>query len=479
MVFTMVQQLGVLTMIDLVWPPPLSGFFNLLPLVSFDISGLAVDCVGKLTPLTLFAARVLVIVGLFAVLMLIHAFVALVLDRGNLRFRATTLWASIGTVTMALLLSIVSGVVAPLQCRQHPNGHFTMRSDDAVVCWDDEFGSDHQGMVIVSVIACLFPTAFIAMATLAVLRLPQKVRDGEANFLHFYFFLFSRFRLTCHWYVLVFAARNFLVAVVPVLPGIAMQLCAMMLLMLVSLILVVFLMPWRFDEANALDVLSNASLLFIFLIGAMFVEDLDSHSLGLFALAVIVVVLMGYVIMLGASMYRRFLRKGKAFQFFSCHHKDGTGNLTRLLKLHLVENKQVHRKVFVDSDDLRDLSILFTYIQSETETLVVLCSRHILQRPWCVGEITTAFLNQVKLVRFALPDFAPPDDGAIAAYQQNESMLALAEHGMSIGMIQDALRWFATTPQLAVPAAITNKCMVQLVNTLVLKDGSGSTEPSD
>lgn len=258
-----------------------------------------------------------------------------------------------------------------------------------------------------------------------------------------------------------------------------MQLCVMMLLMLVSLILVVFLMPWRFGEANALDVFSNASLLFILLIGAMFVKDHESHSMGLFALTVIVLVLTGFVIMLGASLYRRFLRNGKAFQFFLCHHKDGTGNFTRLLKLHLVENKQVHRKVFVDSDDLRDLSILFTYIQSETETLVVLCSRQILQRPWCIGEITTAFLNQVKLVRFTLPDFAPPDDGAIAAYEQNASMLALAEHGMSIGMIQDALRWLDTTPQLSMPAAITNNCMVQLVNTLVRNEDRGSMQISD
>ena len=80
------------------------------------------------------------------------------------------------------------------------------------------------------------------------------------------------------------------------------------------------------------------------------------------------------------------LRLRKPFHFFLCHHKVGGGAFCRLLKVRLLTHGQVARGVFLDSDNLEDLSLLFGIVGEKTETLVVLCTREILHRPGVLGK---------------------------------------------------------------------------------------------
>mmetsp|Transcript_116309 Transcript_116309/g.374829 ORF Transcript_116309/g.374829 Transcript_116309/m.374829 type:complete len:627 (-) Transcript_116309:44-1924(-) len=354
----------------------------------------------------------------------------------------------------------------------HPNGHRTMRGEDAVVCWNDEFGSDHQGMVALSFVACLMPMAFLAVATLAVLRLPGKLRSGDTEFLRMHSFLFKRFRLECHWYVLAFLAKSVVVALVPVLSGASLQFCTVAVVVLATLCFNSRLAPWRIKEANDLDTFLGAGFLMVLLSGALLVEGIDGTRLGIFAVVVIALGIVGILSMVVLSAHLRFLRRGKPYQFFICHHKVAAGNFARLLKIHLLEHRKVHRNVFVDSDDLRDLNALFTYIKDDLETLVVLCTKDVLQRPWCLGEVTTAFLNKIRVLRVTLPDFTPLDDAAIIAVGQNRStsdIRLLAEHGMSMAMVQDALTWLRTVSNIDMPSLVSNESILALADELVLK----------
>ena len=68
-------------------------------------------------------------------------------------------------------------------------------------------------------------------------------------------------------------------------------------------------------------------------------------------------------------------RHGKTFQFFLCHHKDGAGAFTRILKMRLQGDPRVTRQVFLDSDNLRDLKVLFGGGQRDEDTSCALQQR--------------------------------------------------------------------------------------------------------
>jgi len=208
----------------------------------------------------------------------------------------------------------------------------------------------------------------------------------------------------------------------------------------------------------------------LLIVGGPFVENAKAQQSGMFGVFLLCLICLGGLSIFGFAVYERFLRRGKPFQFFLCHHKAGAGNLARLLKMHLLENLRVHRKVFVDSDDLSDLNELFSYVRTEVDDLVVLCSREVLLRPWCVGEVTTAFLNDVNVVKVILSDFVPPDAAAIEAYGEMNSMFMLAQYGIGTKMIQDALRWFESNPLLRVPGVITNSSMEEFACRLTRRD---------
>merc|ERR1712159_475797 len=86
---------------------------------------------------------------------------------------------------------------------------------------------------------------------------------------------------------------------------------------------------------------------------------------------------------------KRFRKQLKQFQFFLCHHKAGAGAFSRTLKLFLSKQKNVTRKIFMDSDDLQDLDQLFGYVCTHTENFVIIVSPEIFKRPWCMGELVT------------------------------------------------------------------------------------------
>merc|ERR1719434_279094 len=115
-------------------------------------------------------------------------------------------------------------------------------------------------------------------------------------------------------------------------------------------------------------------------------------------------------------LYLACLRLRNPFQYFLCHHKEGGGAFCRLLKVRLLGHELVKRDVFLDSDNLRDLSVLFSVVGNKTDTLVVLCTRDILKRPWCVGEMTTACVRNVDTILIIFPEFQPPSDAFIENY---------------------------------------------------------------
>jgi len=80
--------------------------------------------------------------------------------------------------------------------------------------------------------------------------------------------------------------------------------------------------------------------------------------------------------------------KNKRYDGFICHHKQDAQAQSRFLKI-LLQEKSWH--VFIDSDDLKQLDLLLDIVRVKVKRLIVFLTKDTLRRPWCAGEITTAY----------------------------------------------------------------------------------------
>ena len=78
----------------------------------------------------------------------------------------------------------------------------------------------------------------------------------------------------------------------------------------------------------------------------------------------------------------------KPFAAFISHYKAEAAMEARFLQKELEEALE-GRRVFLDSDDLHDLTRLREAVV-QSDALVLLQSAHVLERPWCLIEIMTA-----------------------------------------------------------------------------------------
>ena len=140
-------------------------------------------------------------------------------------------------------------------------------------------------------------------------------------------------------------------------------------------------LPWRIAAANTIDLTINIGFLLVLYLGAI-LADAANGTLIASILTVLFCVLC-FFLMMGVlrSLCSMLVLRGRKYQFFLCHHKQGSGGFARLLKMRLKLDPRVKRRVFLDSDDLQDLDQLFGFVGNNTDTLVVLCTSTILSRP--------------------------------------------------------------------------------------------------
>jgi len=190
-------------------------------------------------------------------------------------------------------------------------------------------------------------------------------------------------------------------------------------------------------------------------------------------------ILLGFMFFVAACSCTRMYctrRRRRCYEFFLCHHKDGSGGFCRLLKMFLQEDTKYGSQIFLDSDNLQDLSGLFGIVANQVRTLVVLCSKEILQRPWCVGEMCTAHENQIDTVLLCFPDFAWPSASFIERYSEHvEGIHSLSSYGISVDMVRKTLDWLSTRPRIVLPCRTTLSSM-QSVSDKLTKRRCGKVE---
>ena len=458
---TIFQMVGALKALAVEWTEPFATLVELGSVMNFKLEILNLGCVVSTSPIHRYIGNIFSVTGLVACILLYRLLHLLTLRcRSRTRFqetwRSSSVFGAVGTVFMTIFISVTTAIFQPLQCDSHPNGQSTMRAYRQVVCWNTEDDQEHQQFLLVGAVASLIPLGFLSVCLWATTALPKRLYLGDTMFLQRFAFLFFRFRARAHWFVVILLIRNMAFALVPLITDLAVELLAFSVVVLFCIVVSCSVFPWSVYQANHLDIGIHIGLLQILFLAAVQTRYADEVFLGNLLLVAFCISLLCF---LGAGAWclrLYYLTLRKPFPYFLCHHKEGGGAFCRLLKIRLKRRCPGHGDVFLDADNLVDLSTLFDIVRERTDMLVVLCTRDILRRPWCVGEMTTARLRKVDTVLLIFPEFEWPSNTFIEDYVTHvEGVVSLAEYGIHVEMAQDTLRWLLVRPQIVLPHAMT------------------------
>eukprot|EP00931_Biecheleriopsis_adriatica_P056953 TRINITY_DN33782_c0_g1_i1.p1 TRINITY_DN33782_c0_g1~~TRINITY_DN33782_c0_g1_i1.p1 ORF type:complete len:1737 (-),score=245.39 TRINITY_DN33782_c0_g1_i1:121-5331(-) len=446
---TALQALGAVRSLTIDWQEPVRSFMGLLSLLTLDFDVANTSClVAQDGPLPKFAMQILTYPFLFTVLL--SGFMLSKFTRNPVS--VDSFYNLNGTVLFVLFISMTLAMLMPLQCINNPNGTSSVAANPGVVCWQSD---EHLAMAVLSFVGIIiYPVAILSWTTWTVLQYPSRVASGTGLMLNIrYRFLFGRFRAECYYFGLFYLCRNTLIALIPVAFANAPvgQVISMGAVLLIALAIQAYLWPWRTMFSNASDLGISICLILVLLGAAPLLHIEDSSILGNLIFGIILALFISGVIVIAHAIYSRF-RPPKAFGAFLCHHKAGAGSLCRYMKT--VGAKHTSALMFLDSDELESLDLIFDTVRCSTKALVIILTPELLHRMWCAGEIVSAHRNNVFILPILCDGYTHPDDARIEAIPDlwsEEQKHTLMSFGISVEMIKDAYRHVVKLPSLTMP----------------------------
>jgi len=413
LMFTCVQTVGVFDQLNMEWYEPAKTIFRIVRLFSFDLDIIRIACIVGSDPVTSYACRQLIAP-------MCVPFILLSVSIKKLFQRRTDIWMDFanatGTILQVFFISIVLSTTVPFICFQHPGdaGH-SLVSANSVECSKGP-GSSYLNMVVISIVAMLLvPLPFVAYSVYGTLMYPRFISGmttrsrEECLGLNAFRFLFVRFRSERYFFGCVLLLRSLAICLVPVMVAedSAIQIIFLSSILAAFTLIQQQLGPWRDAATNVIDGVFSMLLVLLLTSGAMGLGvQVNMESLRIMGTVVFVGILALFLFSLGVYIVRR-LRPRPFYSFFICHHKADAGGQARLFKNLL--QARTSKRVFIDSDDLMDLDGLFDIVKCQVDRLLVLLTRETLARPWCAGEIVTAFKSRhVKVTLIRTPSFQLP-----------------------------------------------------------------------
>lgn len=476
---TTVQILSVVHLFDIPWREPFASILEFLKIFNFNLDVLSIACLTPLDSLGEYVLRVCLMPVLMLVALLVHFGYLLFFHRPmSLRnLKLSQLFRTIGTIFMIWFIIVFSLLLEPFQCYEHPNQVLTLKHMYQSVLCNGQ--GRHMHMYIIGGVACAMPMGFLVFCTWIVLvEIPKGIAQVDTSALDAYFFLIRRLRPGAEIFSVLFQVRNLFVVLCPLVPSMSGKIVALNLVLGANLIAVVYVLPWRSAVSNFLDVVLLCGLLGITEMAALFVQDVDASNDIWVIMACLSLMVLGILGAVGFGIYKAIRQKfRKEFKFFLCHHKAASGSMARLLKIEL-QNRSPGSKTFVDSDDLMNLTRLFSYVAQDTDTFVVLGSPAIFTRKWCMGEMATAFTNEVRTVLLAWPTMVLPDEQFIENYRSTvPDIKELTKFGISLTDVRKTLRNLVNVETLWLPGLLTDAAVKHLVQSLTGHRGSTNLTP--
>jgi len=461
---TAFQTLAVFHQLSITWIEPMASVRAVILLLTFEVDFLNLECFFQSNSVVLKYLFSLFVYPLFALILLALLGTEKALGR---QVTSDQVWNAQGNVMMIIYPSLAMMALMPLRCTSNPDESSSMIMGRSILCWEGE----HNAMVVLGCIAVfIYIIAFISYVAYAVRVYPVRMARDGAAFVRQYAFLFRRFRADRYYYALVFVIRNVSMALVPVVfaDSPAMQVLAMAFLLFVLFGAVCYLLPWCSKTANLLDCFVTICLLLLLTIGIIH-SPMETESVEVTMQVIMTILLVGMFglgfIVIKVHIYR-YLFPAKKYGIFLSHHKGGAQLLARWFKQMLTD--RMYDGVFLDSDNLDELSSLIQTVASETKNLVILLTQETLCRLWCGCEIISATQNGTNIVLVSCDGTEAPDDERIEQLEEiwTEPQLAeFASLGVGLGDITEAYRCLRDKPilYLANSSALGDEIVEQII----------------
>lgn len=445
MTVSSLQVLGLFSTLSLTWLGPLRSVVEGCNIFNFQLDVLQLGCSLPSGPVWDYSyAQLLPVWFLLVLLVCLH----LKKCRQPTRI-LVELTNAYGIVLNMFFVSVLVSTLKPFLCYSHPSGNgASMTSVPSVLCFESPLHSALLAICILSFIFVVVP--FVAALLCATYKYKAMISSGgDADILQAMRWLFYRYTPQRYYYGSVLLLRSSLLCFVPVVlrdQG-RLQNFFMSALIIVFLTIQKDLRPWRSAMCNQMDG-------FVSLILALLLQGStpEGHRVGAQYPVLDIITILCVVILFAACLISivcfvfRLFRVRPFYDDFMCHHKLEAAGQARYLKM-LIEATSNHT-VFLDSDQLKDLDVLFDTIKVRVGRLVVYLTSDTLRRPWCCGEIATAWCLKVQVARVLTGSFTIMRDEQLQDIEHyvDFSGGTLDEYGITFQKIADALRWFRDAP---------------------------------
>eukprot|EP00930_Biecheleria_cincta_P015195 TRINITY_DN12760_c0_g1_i3.p1 TRINITY_DN12760_c0_g1~~TRINITY_DN12760_c0_g1_i3.p1 ORF type:complete len:1977 (-),score=290.77 TRINITY_DN12760_c0_g1_i3:289-5610(-) len=466
---TTLQALGALSAIQIPWMEPLIFLQHFLSVFKIKIDVIEPSCIFQMeSAVAHYVGSLLVLPQLLIAMFLSFRLIKLC----RIKISRDNEISAYGKVVQVLFLGISLLSTSPFQCISNPAGIPTVSSYRAVRCWQGD--ETHIGFLMASVLACLLVLVpFIALNVRATMLYSEYVvRPGGVEWLKRYAFIFVRFRPNRYYYGLVHLLRSFFIALVPVVlsTNVQAQLLVMCAVLTTTLFLQAALWPWRGRAANYLDGAFSCGLLMLLTGGSMLAPMNKGHAEDTLKGFAIVIVGLAFALGLAAMSvigYTVFFPP-KRYAIFLSHHKGGAAVQARWMK-EILKDK-VSGKIFLDSDELDSLDLIFSVVAEQSKTFVLLLSAETLSRMWCAGEIVSAHRYHIPIVLVTTASYVDPKDEwieQVGTLWTPQQLSDLSKFGIEVPDIQAAYRYLRTLGKIPFDVYADSGQQAQFIQTLL------------
>jgi len=435
--FSATQTTSVYLSLNMAWTEPLGSLMKAMSLMTFDLSLVKTECIMSSNPVSQQLFRQLIppiFLAYILIVMVVKRRLAPKTEFGP-EFTNTA-----GTILMTFFVSICISAFDPLVCYNHP-GHVysSMRKEPSVLCFDS---SEHSAMLAIGISAfILTPLPFLSVAIFAVWKYPRYIARHDIAFMKAFRFLFFRYEPSAYFFGVAFLLRNLMICLVPVVirDDIAAQILAIATIIVVSVVAQCLLQPWRNFLANILDGAMTGCILLVLVSGAVGGGYVASEATTqAISMVMVGAFLSMWVTLLAGNVYKQLTRRD-VYDMFICHDKVGAAAQARLIKFLVAEH--TGQRVALDSDELHHLDTVLDTIKAKVRHLAVYLTRSTLTRPWCAGEIVTAFKTGKRITAVLTPSFVAPIEEqleAAGAYLDVGGADLLVQFGIAMSDIRNS-----------------------------------------
>jgi hypothetical protein len=390
---------------------------------------------------------------------------------------------AIGLLGLVCFITVTMWAVVPFVCYDHPM-RLDGRVEKSVMKYPetkcDFQNREHIYLLIFGTIGmALGPIFLFALCSNATRLYPSKVAVGDAIFIRTYGFMFTRFYPRRYYFGMVQLIHNVLLSLTPVIirSDIIGQILFMGIVLLSLTLCHAYFHPFRIKGGDEMYMLVFSGLLLLILINTTVIsEKIDMNTVKIVSAGVAGVVVIALLCILLYAVSSALITR-PWYAYFVCHCKRSAGSLSRLLQIKFQQHTKRPYPTFIDSDHLVNLDRLFATVRAHIGHLVVVLDSHVLSRPWCAGEITTAMRNHVTIIVIRTTSFTKDEnvwkkENFIVEAFFNYEESGLSAYGIERAAILDSYVGLLEIKKIRMPMLLRDKPLDQVVG-MVLKASKG------